>query len=103
MASDEPPRIGTRIRRARERLRMTQSDLAGKLKVSRSAVNSWENDRTYPKNSIGALEHVLGIDLDGDGITRDDTGHRIATTDELLERTSALEQSARERNGNKAS
>lgn len=82
---------------------MTQSELAGRLRVSRSAVNSWENDRTYPKNSVGALEDILGIDLDGDGITRDDTGHRVASTEEMMERARALEESALERNGNKAS
>lgn len=58
------PRIGTRIRRAMERKRMRQSDLAKALGVSRSAVNAWINDRAYPQASIGALEEVLGISLD---------------------------------------
>lgn len=59
------PRIGTMIRRARERKRMSQKDLAKALGVSRSAVNAWENDRAWPQNSIGALEQILGISLDG--------------------------------------
>lgn len=59
MAAD----IGTRIRRARERLRMSQADLADALKVSRSAVNAWENNRAVPQSSIGALEEILRIDL----------------------------------------
>lgn len=59
------PRIGTMIRRARERKRMSQEDLAHLLGVSRSAVNAWERDRAYPRNSIGALEEILGISLDG--------------------------------------
>lgn len=59
------PRIGTMIRRARERKRMSQEDLARLLGVSRSAVNAWERDRAYPRNSIGALEEILGISLDG--------------------------------------
>jgi ribosome-binding protein aMBF1 (putative translation factor) len=42
---------------------MSQAELARRLNVSRSAVNAWENDRAYPQNSIGALEHVLGISL----------------------------------------
>ena len=46
-----------------ERKRMDQAQLAGKLGVSRSAVNAWINDRAYPMNSIGALEEVLGISL----------------------------------------
>lgn len=64
MATD--PRIGTKIRRARERQRMSQETLAAALGVSRSAVNAWENDRAYPRASIGALEEVLGIQLTGD-------------------------------------
>src|SRR5215469_18427609 len=60
----QSPRIGTRIRRARERKRLSQADLAGRLGVSRSAVNAWENDRAWPQNSIGALEEILGITLD---------------------------------------
>lgn len=59
------PRIGTMIRRARERKRMSQKDLAAALGVSRSAVNAWENDRAWPQNSIGALEDILGIAVDG--------------------------------------
>lgn len=59
------PRIGTMIRRARERKRMSQKELAAELGVSRSAVNAWENDRAWPQNSIGALEEVLGVSLTG--------------------------------------
>ena len=61
MATDSP--IGTKIRRARERKRMSQDELAAAVGVSRSAVNAWENDRAYPRNSVGALEDILGIDL----------------------------------------
>jgi transcriptional regulator with XRE-family HTH domain len=57
------PRIGTRIRRAMERKRMKQSELASSLGVSRSAVNAWINDRAWPQGSIGALEEVLEITL----------------------------------------
>lgn len=64
MAADT--RIGTRIRRARERKRMSQADLAEALQVSRSAINAWENDRAYPQSSIGALEDVLDVDLTGE-------------------------------------
>src|SRR5690242_13533393 len=60
------PGIGTKIKRARERLLMSQEELAEKLRVSRSAVNAWERERSYPRNRIGALEEVLGIDLTGD-------------------------------------
>lgn len=57
------PRIGTKIRRARERLRLRQQDVAAKLGVSRTTVDAWENDRAYPRSSIGALEELLDVDL----------------------------------------
>lgn len=63
MAAEQ--RIGIVIRRARERKRWTQKDLANALGVSRQSVDSWENDRVWPRNSIGALEQVLGISLNG--------------------------------------
>src|SRR5215472_8226629 len=56
--------LGTRIRRARERLRWTQRRLADEVGVSVRTVNDWENDRTEPRSSIGALEDVLGVSLD---------------------------------------
>lgn len=59
-------RIGTKIKRARERMRLSQADVARQLGVSRSAVNAWENDRAYPQSSIGALEALYGISLDGE-------------------------------------
>lgn len=56
--------IGTKIKRARERKRWTQRQLAEALKVDRKTVDNWENGRTSPRSSIGALEEVLGIRLD---------------------------------------
>lgn len=58
-----PDRIGPRIRRARERLHLDRKTLAAKVGVSARAVYDWEHDRTYPRNRIGALEEVLGVDL----------------------------------------
>jgi transcriptional regulator with XRE-family HTH domain len=55
--------LGTAIKRARERRRWTQRDLADKLGVDIKSVSNWETGRTSPKNSIGALEDVLGISL----------------------------------------
>lgn len=55
--------LAVTIRRARERKRMTQDQLAEALGVSRSAVNAWENDRAVPQRSIGAIEEVLGITI----------------------------------------
>jgi len=60
MATD----IGTRIKRARERRRWSQQQLADKLEVDRKTVDNWENNRTRPRSSMGALEALLG-DLTG--------------------------------------
>ena len=62
MATD--PALGTVIRRARERKRWTQRQLAQALGVNVKTVDNWENSRTHPRNSVGALESVLGISLD---------------------------------------
>jgi transcriptional regulator with XRE-family HTH domain len=57
------PRLGTRIKRARERKRWTQQQLADRVGVNRKTVDNWENDRSGPRSSIGILEDVLGISL----------------------------------------
>jgi transcriptional regulator with XRE-family HTH domain len=49
------------IRAAMERKRLNQAQLASELGVSRSALNSWINDRAWPQGSVGALEDVLDI------------------------------------------
>lgn len=36
------------------------------LEVDRKTVDNWENDRTYPRSSIGAIELVLGVNLTDD-------------------------------------
>jgi transcriptional regulator with XRE-family HTH domain len=59
-------RIGTTIKRARERKRWSQRQLAAALGVDRKSIDNWEHDRTYPRSSIGALEEVLGIRLGGE-------------------------------------
>jgi transcriptional regulator with XRE-family HTH domain len=63
METGTAPTLGSRIRRARERKRWTQQELADAVEVSRDAVVRWENDQRTPRNRIGALEEVLGIDL----------------------------------------
>jgi transcriptional regulator with XRE-family HTH domain len=60
-------RIGTRIKKRRQVLGLTQDELAGDLGVSKSTVANWERGQHYPQRYLGALEHRLGISLDGDG------------------------------------
>ena len=55
--------LGTAIKRARERRRWSQRELADKLGVDIKSISNWETGRTTPKSSIGALEDVLGISL----------------------------------------
>lgn len=57
------PRLGTTIKRARERKRWTQQQLADRVGVNRKTVDNWENDRSSPRSSIGVLEDVLGTSL----------------------------------------
>ena len=89
MAPD-PGRIGMAIRRARERKRMRQQDLADAIGVSRNAVDAWENGRAYPRRSMGAIEEVLGINLTDDpapaasGLVAEDEWERLVLADETL-------------------
>lgn len=59
MPTDRPP-IGTKIKRARERLRWSQEKLASAVGVSQKTIDNWEHDRSYPRSAIGALEEALG-------------------------------------------
>ena len=52
---------GTRIKQAREALRMTQEQLAEELDISRQAVSKWEADLSRPARET--LEKLSG-DLD---------------------------------------
>jgi transcriptional regulator with XRE-family HTH domain len=59
------PDIGPRIRKRRQELGLTLQQLADRLGVAESTVVHWETGKHYPKRKLGALEAVLGIDLDG--------------------------------------
>jgi transcriptional regulator with XRE-family HTH domain len=66
MDARSAPGIGKTIKRAREKKRWSQQEAADRLGVSRSALNAWENNRAYPRSSIGAIEALYGISLDGE-------------------------------------
>lgn len=61
MATD--PAIGTTIKKRRQVLGMTQDELAARLGVSRSTIANWESGKHFPLRYLGAVEHVLGIEL----------------------------------------
>ncbi len=52
---------GDLLRAARERMRLTQEELASKVGVSRATVGSWEKG-TPPRSSLGLIRDVLGLD-----------------------------------------
>jgi transcriptional regulator with XRE-family HTH domain len=51
--------LGTRIRRARERKRWSQVQLAAALGVGTRSVGRWERGEAIPRSSLGALEAAL--------------------------------------------
>lgn len=54
---------GQLIKEARERLGISQEELARRLNVTKGAISQWENGITAPSRSNGRLlESVLGID-----------------------------------------
>lgn len=63
-----------------------QKRLAREMGVSRSAVNAWMNDRSYPRNAIARLEVVLGVSLgeaaadDRPAVARDNWGDEAVRT-----------------------
>lgn len=57
--------VGRRIREVREQIGMTQSDLAKRVHVSRSSVQSWENGQTYPSiDNCVSLANVFHLSVD---------------------------------------
>jgi transcriptional regulator with XRE-family HTH domain len=98
MATD--PRLGTRIKRARERKRWTQQQLADAIHVDRKTVDNWENGRTSPRSSIGALEDVLGVMLtagEDPGESAADVAHRLERLLREREEAEADDEQQRER------
>lgn len=51
--------LGRRLRRARERAKLTQRALAEAVGVDRKTVGNWEAGVSSPRSSLGRLEAVL--------------------------------------------
>lgn len=57
--------LGKRLKEYRNRLGITQDDLAEKLYVTRQTISSWENDKSYPDiHSLLMLGDVFNVSLD---------------------------------------
>jgi transcriptional regulator with XRE-family HTH domain len=54
-------RLGTRIRKRRQELQLTQEELAERVGVNRSSVTNWERGRHFPQRYLGRVEAVLGV------------------------------------------
>lgn len=55
--------LGRRIKRLREQKRWSQQHLADLLGVSTKSISNWERGKFPPRNSVGALEGLFGVDL----------------------------------------
>lgn len=58
---------GEQIKEARERLHMTQAELAEELGVSLRTVGSWERGESVPRSRMGAIREVLRMEGPADG------------------------------------
>lgn len=57
--------LGKRIKTFREKINMSQEELADKIYTSRQTISNWENDKTYPDiNSLKLLSNIFDVSLD---------------------------------------
>ncbi|MBQ7140922.1 MAG: helix-turn-helix transcriptional regulator [Bacilli bacterium] len=57
--------LGNRIKKFREKINMSQEELADKVYTSRQTISNWENDKTYPDiNSLKLLSNIFDVSLD---------------------------------------
>jgi transcriptional regulator with XRE-family HTH domain len=60
----EGQRIGGRIRRLREQMGISKSELARRLRVTPTAVHNWEENGVMPRlEMLIAIEKVLEVDI----------------------------------------
>lgn len=57
--------LGNRIKKFREKINLSQEELADKVYTSRQTISNWENDKTYPDvNSLKLLSNIFDVSLD---------------------------------------
>lgn len=57
--------LGNRIKKFREKINLSQEELADKIYTSRQTISNWENDKTYPDiNSLKLLSNLFDVSLD---------------------------------------
>ena len=56
--------LGNRIKKFREKINLSQEELAEKVYTSRQTISNWENDKTYPDiNSLKLLSNIFDVSL----------------------------------------
>lgn len=58
--------VGTKIKKRRQIMGLTQGQLAERIGVNRSSITNWENGKHFPQRYLGRVEDVLGISLGDD-------------------------------------
>lgn len=81
--------LARRIREHRERLGMSQGELAKAVFVTRNTIGNWEADRTYPDvQSLLLLSELFGVSIDA--LVRDDAHDRREALEAGAKRMSRL-------------
>lgn len=56
--------LSNKIKEARNKLKLTQNEVANQLNISRKTLSSWENERSSPdSDSIKKLASILNVDV----------------------------------------
>ena len=57
--------LGNQIKQHRNRMGLSQEELADRVYVSRQTISNWENDKNYPDiKSLLLLSSCFGVSLD---------------------------------------
>ncbi len=57
--------VGARIKKYREKLNISQDELALKVFVSRQTISNWETNKSYPDiKSLTMLSNIFHVTLD---------------------------------------
>jgi transcriptional regulator with XRE-family HTH domain len=84
--------LGENIRQYRKSLKMTQEELAKKMKVIQPNVYRWEKDLVTPSiDTIKKMAKILNVSVDGLIFSDDERKKLRITNKELLERLKDIE------------
>ena len=84
---------GINIRKLRNNMGLTQTELGNKLGVIKQTISNWENNISSPSNEMltsmsilfnVSVDYLLGIDSDKQHKAEDNNSSKISPEDELL-------------------